>query len=1039
MTKTLRPGVYDRLVDKALADALAGTQADHEIEQQTIEPAEAPRYLARHVERLLARAVGAIAGDDEATHARRVELANRVLQALADAVEGERRDIFADGETAIGAPASRLLSVRKKDPITSTQGWERPQVPLSQSALLVNAPDEPSLGSELKRELASADRVDLLCAFLKWSGLRFVRDRLAEVAARGGCIRVVTTTYLGATDLRAIDELATLGAEVRVSFDTKRTRLHAKAWLFHRESGAHTAYIGSSNLSRAALHEGLEWNVRLSESDARPLLEKFRAAFESYWASSEFVPYEPSRDRERVARALAAERSDGGPDLTLALDLTPKPFQEEILESLSVERERGHTRNLVVAPTGTGKTLVAAFDYRRLRGVLGQARLLFVAHRDRILEQSRAAFRQVLRDGSFGELYAGGERPAVGDHVFATVQSLSRLDLSELAPDRFEVVIVDEFHHAEAPTYQRLLEHLRPKYLLGLTATPERHDGQDIRRWFDDRIAFEMRLWDALEQGLLCPFQYYGVADETDLSDVTWRRAGYDRGELERIYTGNDARVRLVLAEVERRVLDARRMRALGFCVSVEHARFMAKRFTEAGLRSEAVTSETPASDRESCVRKLQRRELQAIFTVDLFNEGVDIPEVDTVLFLRPTESATVFLQQLGRGLRQSDGKPCLTVLDFIGNARKEFRFDRRFRALLGGSTRQIERQIETGFPYLPPGCAMQLDRVATERVLSNIKRGIGSGKRWLTEELRALGPETTFRQFLAETGLGVAELYSNKRSFASLRADAFGNPVLDDAARTRLARLGALAHVDDPERLDLWRAFAAGEVSREPDGERARRLRFMLACVLGDTIRWTETDEVLSELARGPALMAELGELVEHLDDTRRQATFPWRGKDRVRPVPLHLHAHYRQEEVLGALGVDRKGQIPRLQAGVFYEPKENVDLLFVTLRKTEETFSPSTMYHDYAISPTRFHWESQNTAHPETETGRRYLAGSSTVLLFLREHQKQENGLAEPYLFAGPVRLVEQSGARPMQIVWELETPLPASTYHRATLAAG
>ncbi|WP_049768630.1 DEAD/DEAH box helicase family protein [Anaeromyxobacter sp. Fw109-5] len=778
MPKLLADGVYDHLLDEALRALVRDAEGGRAVHVGDLDPERTPSFLAAHFRPLLERVLEEVPGEDDERQRRRVEILNRLLATLAEAAREHCGELPLNPDATVVTAARHLRSVWPCGPLGAAPEVRLPETPLSESALLVNASGEPSLGHELARELASADRVDLLCAFVKWSGLRFVLDELRELVARGRHrgevrpLRVLTTTYIGASDARAIEELARLGAEVRISYDAQRTRLHAKAWLFHRHSGTHTAYIGSSNLSRAALHEGLEWNVRLSQRDAAPLLEKFRHAFDSYWESDEFVPVDPDRDMARIRAALAAQRTSARAEPVEAragsewnpihFDLRPHPYQEPMLEALRVERERGHHRNLVVAPTGTGKTLVAAFDYASLRKELPRDRLLFVAHRERLLTQSRAAFAAVVRDASFGELLTAEAKPTAGTHVFATIQSLARADLPrDLPPDHFDVVIVDEFHHAEAPTYDRLLSHVRPKVLLGLTATPERHDGKDVRRWFDGRTAFELRLWDALEQGLLSPFQYFGVKDTVDLSDVAWSRGwGYDRDELSRRYVagGAEARVRLVLQEVHRRVAEPRRMRALGFCVSVAHAEYMARTFTEKGLPSVAVTGDTPGEAREGAIRRLERGELTTLFTVDLFNEGVDIPAVDTVLFLRPTESATVFLQQLGRGLRRHAEKPCLTALDFIGNARREFRFDRRFKAILGGTTRQVKAAIEQGFPYLPPGCAMHLDHLATRAVLDNIQHSIGAGVQWLSSELAALGIGTPLRQFLRDADRAVRQ-----------------------------------------------------------------------------------------------------------------------------------------------------------------------------------------------------------------------------------------------------------------------------------------
>ncbi len=1049
MRGRLADGVYDHLLDDALKALVGDVGPGREAAIADLDLGRTPSFVAAHLKPLVERVLASVQGDPAERQRRRFEILNRILATLAQAAhEHCAESPFGEGELRVDGPR-HLRLVRPRPALGALPPVVLPETPLAESALLVNASGEPSLASELARELATADRVDLLCAFVKWSGLRVLLEALGAVIERGrerggaSPVRVLTTTYIGASEVRALEALAEIGAEVRISYDDRRTRLHAKAWLFHRESGSHTAYIGSSNLSHAALHEGLEWNVRLSWRDSALLLAKFRAAFESYWEADEFEPYEPGRDRERVVRALAAQRASGeerGP--ALRLDLSPHPHQEPMLEALRVEREHGHWKNLVVAPTGTGKTLVAAFDYRELRAKLPRARLLFVAHRERILTQSRDAFAAVLRDPGFGELLTGGHEVARGEHVFATIQSLSRMSFAEELPaEHFDAVIVDEFHHAEAPTYERLLAHVRPRVLLGLTATPERFDGKDVRRWFDGRTAYEMRLWEALEQGLLAPFQYFGVKDSVDLDDVAWKRGwGYDRGELARRYVvagGAEARARLVLQEVERRVADPRRMRALGFCVSVEHARFMAERFGEAGIASEAVVGETPSEDREAAVRRLESGDLQALFTVDLFNEGVDIPTLDTVLFLRPTESATVFLQQLGRGLRLHREKPCLTVLDFIGNARREFRFDRRFRALLGGTTRQVARQIESGFPYLPPGCAMQLDPRAMQVVLESIRRNIGSGQRWLAQELAALGPGATVGEFLREAGVEAVELYTGgagRRSFSSLRHAAFGGEPLGDEARERHARLASILHVNDPLRLGFLADLATGK--QLPAGERAERLAAMAAAALLDVRRPAEAIAALEAAREDSRYREELGQLVDYLDDSRREGVLDWRD---LGPVPLQLHARYRQDEILAALRAGGASGIPRLQGGVYFEPASNTDVLLVTLRKTEGNFSPTTMYRDYAISPSLFHWESQNSAHAGTEAGRRYVSGTSNVVLFVREVQEQANGVAEAYAFLGKVTLESWEGERPMQVVWRLAHPMPGPLYAHATVAAG
>ena len=613
-----------------------------------LEAAEQPRRLAAHVADVLARALGTVDDDD------RLALVNALIARI--------------GETdADVVEPPRLLEAVTAAPGASPP--DAPDIPLSQHDLLLNARGEPHLAAELKKELASADRVDLIVAFVRWYGVRLIVDELEAAIARGVPVRLLTTTYTGSTERRALDELGRRGVDIRVSYDTAVTRLHAKSWIFHRASGFGSAYVGSSNLTRTAMMDGREWNVRLSQAGSDVLFDKVATAFEAQWESGDYEPYDPSR----FTAALAATAERDEERVLSGLELRPWPYQAEILDALTVEREvHGSRRNLVVAPTGTGKTVVAALDYQRLRGVHGDLSLLFVAHREQILRQSRRTFREALGDGAFGELLVGGHRPQDARHVFASIQTLSQPQARALIADAFDMVIVDEFHHAEAATYRRLLDAIEARWLLALTATPERADGLDIRRWTDGRTAFDMRLWHALDRQLLSPFQYFGVADVVDLSRVRWHAGHYDLADLGNVLTGNAAHDRLVVRQVQRIITDPQTMRALGFCATVEHAHAMAALFNRMGWPAAAIDATTPQDERERLIAALRAGELTTIFSRDVFNEGVDIPEVDTILLLRPTESVTVHLQQLGRGLRRHPAKDVCTVLDFIGQHRRD-------------------------------------------------------------------------------------------------------------------------------------------------------------------------------------------------------------------------------------------------------------------------------------------------------------------------------------------------------------------------------
>ena len=1036
-------GLYERLITAGLnARLLQFDPAASRIVRENVDPAEAHATLARHVEGLLASALKDL--PHETRVARQAELANEIIRLLGNgpAEAGHHME-------TVETPPEQLRSIQ---PVAGLPGDDRdlvaPLVPLSASDLLVNARGEPSLAHALAHEIPSADSIDLLCAFVRWHGIRVLEDQLRAHCRAGRPLRVITTVYTGSTERKALDWLVDIGAQVKVSYDTQSTRLHAKAWMFRRATGYSTAYIGSSNLSKSALIDGVEWNVRLSEVTSPDILEKFDATFDSYWQSAEYEEYDPARDGDRLANALAPAADTSGDAPLMFLDVTPWPHQTEILEKLAAERERHHRfKNLVVAATGTGKTIVAALDFKRLRAQMGDPRLLFVAHRQEILKQSLSAFRQVLREGSFGELYVDGHRPDEWRHVFASIQSLAQLDVKDLNPAAFDIVIVDEFHHAAAPTYRKLLERLFPtgpvglrpdptRILLGLTATPERTDAGDILGFFDGHIAAELRLWDALERGLLCPFQYFGLSDNTDLSSVAWSRKGYDITALERIYTGDDARVRLVLQQIQNKLRDTRTMRALGFCVSIAHAEFMARRFTEAGLPSQAVSANTDSDTRRQALADLQKGTLRALFAVDLFNEGVDLPAVDTLLFLRPTESALVFMQQLGRGLRRFEGKDCVTVLDFIGQSHRKFRFDLRYRAVTGASRSEVGKQIEQGFPFLPAGCTMQLDKVAKEVVLENLRTALPSRRPAMIAELRSLGESDIFlATFLQATGLDLADVYrsgcwSGLKRDAGLTVEAAG-PQEDVLGRS----LERLLHIDDPLRLDGYRTWLKG-------GDADPRLITALVYTLWSNNAPATLDEARDAFNAHPAIVSELLELLDLLEERADHLTYqlgnPKEGV--ASTTPLSVHARHSLVEIFSAFGRITPGELYQHREGVYRDEATNSDLFFVTLEKSERDYSPSTLYKDYAISPTLFHWESQSLTSQQSPTGQRYIRHrelGGQILLFVRARKKQD-GVTVPYTFLGPVDYVSHKGERPIAFVWKLRRPMPADFFRAAKVAS-
>lgn len=1024
----LADGVYEHLVTDELAERIAAVLGTRTVEQEELGAGDAHVVLARHLAQAFLRAL-----DDVPVRERpagQIEVVNRVLRSIG--VDDVRS---ATAGSRVAAPG-RVLKAIHAGPAPI-----RPQTPLSQSTLLTRNRAEPALGQELAREVACADRIDALIAFVTMSGVRALRDSLESIARRPGGVqmRLLTTVYTGTTQVEALAYLARLpGVEVRVSYDTQRTRLHAKAWMFWREGGLHTTYIGSANLTSTALGSGLEWMVKLCAADLAHVVEKVDATFETLWNDPEFERFDPDQPAHeaRLRLALGAQRSRDEPTPFL-LDLRPHAFQEEILDRLEAERiVHGRRRNLIVAATGTGKTVLAALDYvRQLRGGVAPT-LLFLAHRQELLEQARETFRHALRDPAFGELLGGGAEPARWAHVFATIQSVASRNLIErFGEAHFRYVVVDECHHAPADSYQKIVPHLRPDILLGLTATPERKDEKSLLPDFDGHIAAELRLWHALDRQLLVPFEYYGVSDGVDLRQIRWRKTGYDAGGLSALYTGNEARVDLMVRRLTERVDDVRAVRAIAFCVSIEHAEYVAAQLTRRNIPALAVHGETPSAVRQDAPKRLREREVNVLCTCDLYNEGVDLPFVDTLLLLRPTNSATLFMQQLGRGLRHHTGKASCLVLDLVGQHRAEFRFDGTIAAITGIPRARLTKAVEDRFPFLPSGCVLQLDALAREQVLASLRRQLTGAQR-MVDEIKELAQEDgrppTMARFLEATGREVDDVYRGTGgSWTRLRQRAGLSGSVDEASEELARRFGWLLHVDETSRLDAWtQALAEAAPSTAMDATRLTMLGFQLQH--RGTVQ--QPEQTVAALSASEETRGEFLQLVEVLRDRVGHATEVYPESE----WPLALHRRYTRRELLVAVGylsAGDKGSTP--QGGILQLKESKRELLLVTLDKSNRSFSPSTRYRDYAISRELFHWETQSAASVARESGRRYIESPGngwSFHLFVRETTE------DAYAFLGPVVYERHEGDRPIGIVWRLERPMAAELCDRfATLSSG
>lgn len=1033
----MNQGIYEELVTKLVAHKINELDKNaYHINKTKIDKAEAAIILANHLSSTIKRALEFVNGENQLEV--QIAIANKIIQFLKEELHKEdfNNDLIeVEGEilkavfTKVDAHFSDFdLHLKEITPYTR----------LTHSELFTGGNVGLSLESELKKEILSANRIDLLVSFIKFKGIIILERELQEFTKRGGKLRVITTTYMGASDYKAIQLLSKLvNTDVKISYNTGNERLHAKAYLFYRDTGFHTGYIGSSNFSRSALTDGLEWNIKITTKEVSHIIDKFQKTFDSYWQSDDFELFDDSIHKEKLVASLNQGKISKTTGINYSLfEVKPYPFQLEILEKLEVERSvHQRNRNLVVAATGTGKTVISAFDYKNFRQKNKSSKLLFLAHRKEILTQSLATYRGILRDNNFGELWVDGLEPTNYEYVFASVQTLNnRIENLTLSPEFFDYIVIDECHHLTANSYRATINFFKPKILLGLTATPERMDGGDIQEDFHNRIAAEIRLPEALNRKLLCPFQYFGISDSIDLSSVGWERGRYIASQLTNIYTANDRRVSEIIQALEKYTKDTTEVRALGFCVSMEHAKFMAEKFSFAGFKADYLTSANN-QNRDLVRSQLLNKEINYLFVVDIFNEGVDIPEIDTVLFLRPTESLTIFLQQLGRGLRLAENKDCLTVLDFVGNARPEYNFENKFRALIGKTTTTVHKEVEDNFPHLPLGCSIVLEKKAKEIILENIKSATTLNRNQIISKIRNFKHQTTLpftlKSFTEFNNISIQAIYKRgswKRLCQEAGVIDFIDTTNEKEIYSAISNKWLSTSSTSYFKFILKLAKDNFQVSVSDLNPNEEKMLLMLHYdVWQKAGGFDSIEESIRAIGKNKVLVEEIIEVLEILEDK-----IDFKEIDIQLPYhqPLKVHARYTRDQILAAFGLSTFERKSPSREGVAENTVINTELLFINLVKSEENFSPTTMYDDYAINEYLFHWQSQNSAAPDTTKGLSYIKhqeNNKKILLFVREKAKDEHGNTMGYVFVGEGNLKEHYGAKPMSIKWELNEPLP------------
>lgn len=931
-----------------------------------------------------------------------------------------------------------------------------------ENKLIVNN-EEGNFLLELKKAFKDCKSFYFSIAFINFSGLQLILEELKNAQDRGIKGSVLTSTYLNFTQVSALKKLKSFeNIDLKIFITDKMMRgFHTKVYIFEYEE-TYKIYIGSSNLTQSALKSNEEWNVRIIAKKDAAFAVDVMNAYNKLFDESCNVNDQFMDDYEAVLKTLKGLDNNKINEKVLLKHkkIKANSMQLKALENLHRLREHGGNRSLVIAATGTGKTYMSAFDVKAFK----PKKMLFVVHREDILRKAMSDYQKVMPDKKFG-LFTGTTKDTTKDYIFATIQSMSA-HYNQFNEDEFDYIIIDEAHHSASQTYKKLINYFKPKFLLGMTATPERTEGIDIFETFDNNIALEVRLNEALEKDLVVPFHYFGITD-IDLIDYT-KIDMNDIGKIAKILEINE-RVDFIIEKMNFYGFDGEKRRCVGFCANVEHAKYMAREFNNKGIKSIALTSNDSVDKRQEETAKLESEEygLEVIFTVDLFNEGVDIPSINLVLMLRPTQSSIIFIQQLGRGLRKYDGKEFLTVLDFIGNYNRSF----QIAIALNGDTyydkQSLKLSLKTDFSSIPGCTNIQMDQIAKERILEQIDKEnfnamkylkeeytefkkINNGKtvNFLTDYLRyegAINPIKFIKSVSSKTYLGFLDRVEKGFEDSKLLKDEKFKFVLKDiTAKLPLKR--------PFEFIILRYLIANGRATKQEfknDIEKyiefidKETLLYTLECLKGDYYSKKESNfNFIKEVGDKYILADEVKEVIQnksfklYIDDCINYGLLKYErefGKENYGMPFLKLYSQYTRDDVVRMSNA-------KMKFGGYgmggLKTNGNDWYMFVGLEK-EGNSQESINHENEFIGRDKFVWQSRNTTSIESEAGQKLINNvkeNINMHLFIRKY-REIDGAIEPYIYVGMSDTIYYEGEKPITVHLKLRNELPIKIYNEFT----
>lgn len=930
--------------------------------------------------------------------------------------------------------------------------------------LIVNS-DSGNLLNELTKSMYNCIGFYFSVAFINFSGLQLLLDPLKELEKRGIRGKIITSTYLNFTEAKALEKIKEFNnVDLKVFVTDKEIGFHTKAYIFEYKD-SYKVIIGSSNITQSALKSNVEWNVQIISKDDGQFIKDVLKEYNYLWDSS----VEADADFiSRYEEFLKRVKSTSTPYQLIYENkeyIVPNRMQKRAIENLERLRSYGEKRALVIAATGTGKTYMSAFDVKRYE----PKKLLFIVHREEILRKAKETFETLLPNSklTFG-LLTGNHKQKKDDYIFATIQTISKC-FHEFNKDEFDYIIIDEAHHATSPTYQRIFDYFEPKFLLGMTATPERSDSHNVFDLFDNNVALEVRLHDALDDELVIPFHYFGITDleGIDLSDVDID----DIAEITKRLKVNE-RVDFIIEKMKFYGHDGNKRKCLGFCASIDHANYMADEFNKRGYKSVCLYGGHSPEERERFIKRLEddQDELEFIFSVDIFNEGVDIPSINTVLMLRPTNSPIVFIQQLGRGLRKYKDKSFLTVLDFIGNHSKTFLIAIALNGSRYYDKESLKVAIATGFSNIPGCTHIQMDRISQERILEQIDRENFNSMKYLKEEYFEFkkmnqGKTPVFLlDYLKYDGAPDPlkfitrknNIYSYQQFIAKVENETDVNAILQnenvvDALKElsnklplkRIYEFVILKYLLEHSTISV--DMAKREILKYTDSVNDDSILHSFECLNQDYYDSVQKNNGIKIVEYKDGILHKTSVFNEVLENEVY--------RDYVHDIVLYgIHRYekefskddygiphfklFEQYKMIDAALLSNYRKIHSAFRGSGLLTNGNDYFLFIDLHK-EENIKESIKYKDKFIDQKFFQWQTPNATAPSSERGKNIIFNKDRGInlhLFVRKY-KEIDGKNEPFIYIGKGNSVEHEGEKPITVKIELENEIPSRLYTEFT----